>query len=72
MFIHWGPVSLTGKELSWSRKGPYPHDHYGNGRTTAQEEYDTLYKRFNPTKFDAKQWVRIAQSAGMKYCFPST
>jgi alpha-L-fucosidase len=19
MFIHWGPVSLTGKEISWSR-----------------------------------------------------
>ena len=67
MFIHWGPVSLTGKELSWSRKGPYPFDHYGNGRTIPFQQYDKLYERFNPTKFDADQWVRIAQAAGMKY-----
>ena len=27
LFVHWGPVSLTGKELSWSRQGPRPSDH---------------------------------------------
>jgi alpha-L-fucosidase len=21
MFIHWGPVSLTGREIGWSRRG---------------------------------------------------
>ena len=26
MFIHWGRSSLTGKELSWSRKGSKPMD----------------------------------------------
>jgi alpha-L-fucosidase len=31
------------------------------------EVYDNLYKQFNPTKFDAKGWVGLAQSAGMKY-----
>jgi alpha-L-fucosidase len=29
--------------------------------------YDNLYKQFNPVAFDAKQWVAIARSAGMKY-----
>ncbi|MGA9119235.1 MAG: alpha-L-fucosidase, partial [Bacteroidota bacterium] len=29
--------------------------------------YDNLYKQFNPVAFDAKRWVAIAQSAGMKY-----
>jgi len=56
MFIHWGPVSLTGHEIGWSR-----------GRETPIEKYDNLYKEFNPTKFDADQWVRIAEAAGMKY-----
>ena len=56
MFIHWGPVSLKGTEISWSpaRKIPIA-------------EYDNLYKQFNPTKFNAQQWVAIAKAAGMKY-----
>ena len=55
LFIHWGPSSLTGKEISWSRKG------------TGIEKYDNLYKEFNPVKFNAAEWVGVAQSAGMKY-----
>jgi len=56
MFIHWGPVSLRGKEISWSR-----------GREIPMEEYDQLYKEFNPEHFDAAQWVGAAKAAGMKY-----
>jgi alpha-L-fucosidase len=56
MFIHWGPVSLKGTEIGWSR-----------GREWTIEEYDTLYKQFNPVKFNALEWVRIAKAAGMKY-----
>jgi alpha-L-fucosidase len=55
MFIHWGPASLTGKEISWSRKG------------TGIGKYDALYKEFNPVKFDATEWVATAKAAGMKY-----
>lgn len=61
MFIHWGPVSITGHEIGWSRGAPTPI-----------EEYDNLYKKFNPTKFDAEQWVRIAKDAGMKYVIFTT
>jgi alpha-L-fucosidase len=55
MFIHWGPVSLKGTEIGWSRAA------------MPVEEYDTLYKSFNPEKFNAKEWVSIAKAAGMKY-----
>ncbi len=56
MFIHWGPVSLKGTEIGWSR-----------GAAVPVEEYDNLYRRFNPTEFDADEWVAVAKAAGMKY-----
>ncbi len=56
MFIHWGPVSLTGHEISWSR-----------GRQIPVDVYDNLYRKFNPTEFNADAWVSVAKAAGMKY-----
>jgi alpha-L-fucosidase len=56
MFIHWGPVSLRGEEISWSRGVQIP-----------KEEYDNLYREFNPVLFNAKEWVESAKNAGMKY-----
>ena len=61
MFIHWGPVSLKGTEIGWSRGSQIPI-----------AEYDNLYKQFNPAKFNADQWVAIAKSAGMKYIVITT
>jgi len=65
LFIHYGPVSLTGEELSWSRANSNPK--CPNKGTTPVEVYDNLYKRFNPTNFDAAEWAGIAKAAGMKY-----
>jgi alpha-L-fucosidase len=68
MFLHWGPVSLSGKELSWGRNGSRPWDVGGvQNRRIADPVYDNLYKQFNPVNFNAQQWVKIAQDAGMKY-----
>ena len=61
MFIHCGPVSLTGHEIGWSR-----------GAQTPVEVYDNLYKEFNPTNFNADEWVSIARAAGMKYIVLTT
>lgn len=65
MFIHWGPVSLTEKEISWSRANTNPK--CPNNGPTPADVYDNLYKSFNPVEFDAKEWVKIAKSSGMKY-----
>ncbi|MCH5598058.1 alpha-L-fucosidase [Niabella ginsengisoli] len=56
MFIHWGPISLRGTEIGWSRD-----------RDVSKEDYDHLYKEFNPVLFDADAWVKTAKDAGMKY-----
>lgn len=56
MFIHWGPVTLRGTEIGWSR-----------GHEVPVEDYDNLYKEFNPVLFDADAWVKTAKDAGMKY-----
>jgi alpha-L-fucosidase len=56
MFIHWGPVSLKGTEIGWSRGAQIPIG-----------EYDNLYRQFNPTNFNADEWVATARNAGMKY-----
>jgi len=56
MFIHWGPVALRGTEIGWSR---------GDG--VKVDEYDNLYKEFNPVLFNAADWVKAAKEAGMKY-----
>jgi alpha-L-fucosidase len=61
MFIHWGPVSLKGTEIGWSR-----------GREIPIEEYDNLYKQFDAKNFNADDWVSVAKAAGMKYIILTT
>ena len=55
MFIHWGPCSLASVEISWPIMRPEPHWHI------------TLYKRFNPVKYDPDAWVELAREAGQRY-----
>ena len=65
MFVTWGPVTLTGREIGWSRGGER-RSHRGTGQTPV-EIYDNLYQHFNPSLFDAEEWMQIAREAGMKY-----
>jgi len=43
LFIHWGPVSQIGKEISWPLVG---------ASKEFRDKYFSLYKTFNPTKFN--------------------
>lgn len=65
LFVHWGPVSLMGTEIGWSRGGER-RGRKGTGEIPV-EVYDNLYRSFYPAKFKAKEWVEIAKAAGMKY-----
>jgi alpha-L-fucosidase len=64
LFIHWGLYAIPAGE--W--KGETNHGEWI--RTTAQiplDEYDQFVHAFNPEKFDAGAWVKMAKDAGMKY-----
>lgn len=59
MFIHWGIYALLEKHEQTQMWDEIPH-----------EEYESLMHKFNPTKYDPKEWVKLAKDAGMKYiCF---
>ncbi len=64
LFIHWGIYAVPAGE--WKGK-----TNYGEWiRQSAQipiAEYDKFVKQFNPVKFNADEWVRLAKDAGMKY-----
>lgn len=66
LFIHWGPVSIKGTEIGWSRGGERRGQGSGRGEIPV-DVYDNLYKEFNPVEFNADEWVALAQEAGMKY-----
>jgi alpha-L-fucosidase len=65
LFIHWGPVSLKGTEISWSRANTNPL--CPNKGEIPADVYDNLYKSFNPVLFDAAGWAAVAKDAGMRY-----
>ena len=68
MFIHWGPCTVGDREIGWGRRANRPWDINGQQTPrTTDPDYDSYFKRFNPVKYDAEAWVRLAQEAGMKY-----
>jgi alpha-L-fucosidase len=64
LFIHWGLYSVPAGV--W--KGDTTHAEWI--RTTAQipvHEYEKFVSQFDPVKFNAEDWVKLAKAAGMKY-----
>ena len=56
LFIHWGIYSVLGdgEWVMYNQKIPF-------------DKYKHLANFFNPQAFNAKEWVSMAKSAGMKY-----
>jgi len=66
MFIHWGLYAVPAGEYNGKRS-----DRIGEWimewANIPRADYEKFTAQFNPVKFDAKEWVRIAKDAGMKY-----
>jgi alpha-L-fucosidase len=58
LFIHWGPNSQVGTEISWP---------LFNASDDFIKKYYALASTFNPTAFDPGEWARLAKLAGMEY-----
>jgi len=66
MFIHWGLYAVPAGQWEGKEIGGIS-EWIMNSAQIPIPEYETLTKQFNPVKFNAEQWVRMAKRAGMKY-----
>ncbi|MCP4311887.1 MAG: alpha-L-fucosidase [Bacteroidetes bacterium] len=68
MFIHWGPYSVYGGEWNGHRIEQGDIAEWIMHRFEIPvEEYRKTAATFNPTQFNAKEWVALAKATGMKY-----
>jgi alpha-L-fucosidase len=66
LFIHWGLYAIPAG--TWQGKRIPGIGEWIMFRTPiAVREYEKLTTQFNPVKFNADEWVRLAKDAGMKY-----
>lgn len=66
MFIHWGVYSVPAGFYKGERQTNSGEWIMNKGKIPIAE-YEKFADEFNPTKFDAKEFVGLAKSAGMKY-----
>jgi alpha-L-fucosidase len=71
MFIHWGLYSQAAGE--WDGKLTSGAGEWlMNDEKIPVSQYAKLVPQFDPVKFDARAWVRVAKDAGMKYLVITT
>jgi len=66
MFVHWGLYAVPAGEWQGRKIGGIGEWIY-NSAQAKMSDYEGLQAQFNPTKFNAKEFVSAAKGAGMKY-----
>lgn len=70
LFIHWGLYSQAAGD--WKGKPAKGGEHFMLYEKIPLKEYATLANDFNPTGFNAEEWVKAAKEGGMKYIVYTT
>ena len=66
MFIHWGVYSVPAGTYNGHKVERIGEWIMNRGKIPVAE-YKKFASQFNPVKYNADEWVRIAKDAGMKY-----
>jgi len=66
MFIHWGVYSLPAGTWDGHPVGGIGEWIMNRGKISVAD-YQKMARDFNPVKYDADAWARMARDAGMKY-----
>jgi alpha-L-fucosidase len=66
LFVHWGIWAIPAGEWK-GRKTSTDPCFVSMEAGIPLQEYHALARQFNPTRFDAEAWARLAVDAGMKY-----
>jgi alpha-L-fucosidase len=66
MFIHWGVYAVPAGEWNGEPVKGIAEWIQSKGEIPVAD-YEPLKDLFNPVKYDADEWVRLAKNAGMKY-----
>ena len=65
-FIHWGLYAIPGGEWNGKMYGGAAEWLKSWAKVPA-DEWLKLMDQWNPAKFDAKKWARMAKEMGAKY-----
>lgn len=71
MFIHWGIYSVPADDntIDGGKSGA---EWYLSNKHVQVRDYEKFASQFDPEKFNAHQWVKIAKDAGMRYIVVTT
>jgi alpha-L-fucosidase len=67
MFIHFGVYAQMAGEYNGYQQARGGAEWIMNRMKVPVAEYKSVAKKFNPVKFNADEWVKMAKDAGMKY-----